>query len=104
MSEMTVSEAGRRGGNEVKKRYGVAFYAKIGQLGGEAIAKVPGHHGRIGKLGGEAVKAKRGAEYYAEIGRKGGAATRKRGSEYYARIGKVGGARKYGRGGAQGMQ
>lgn len=32
---MTVQEAGRKGGNTVKEKYGPEFYSKIGQKGGE---------------------------------------------------------------------
>ena len=47
-------EAGRKGGETVKNRYGATFYQNIG------------------KKGGETVKRERGTEFYAEIGRKGG--------------------------------
>ena len=47
-------EAGRKGGETVKNRYGAGFYQDIG------------------KKGGETVKRERGPEFYAEIGRKGG--------------------------------
>ncbi len=47
-------EAGRKGGETVKHRYGPSFYQSIG------------------KKGGETVKRERGTEFYAEIGRKGG--------------------------------
>jgi len=47
-------EAGRKGGETVKSRYGPTFYQSIG------------------KKGGETVKRERGTEFYAEIGRKGG--------------------------------
>ena len=47
-------EAGRRGGEAVKKKYGSSFYRQIG------------------KKGGEAVKRERGSGFYAEIGRRGG--------------------------------
>lgn len=47
-------EAGRKGGETVKSRYGNTFYQSIG------------------KKGGETVKRERGTEFYAEIGRKGG--------------------------------
>jgi uncharacterized protein len=33
--QMTVQEAGRKGGNTVKDKYGPEFYSKIGQKGGE---------------------------------------------------------------------
>src|SRR5580704_3752444 len=47
-------EAGKKGGETVKTRYGHDFYQSIG------------------KKGGETVKRERGADFYAEIGRKGG--------------------------------
>jgi len=47
-------EAGRKGGETVKSRYGASFYQSIG------------------KKGGETVKRERGTEFYAEIGRRGG--------------------------------
>jgi len=47
-------EAGRKGGETVKSKYGASFYQKIG------------------KAGGETVKRERGTAFYAEIGRKGG--------------------------------
>ena len=47
-------EAGRKGGETVKNKYGAAFYQSIG------------------KKGGETVKRERGTEFYAEIGRRGG--------------------------------
>lgn len=52
--ELTVKEAGRRGGEAVKKKYGAEFYAQIGRLGGERT------------------KQKYGVEFYAEIGKRGG--------------------------------
>ena len=47
-------EAGRRGGEAVKSKYGASFYR------------------RIGRKGGERVKLERGSVFYAEIGRRGG--------------------------------
>lgn len=47
-------EAGRKGGEIVKQRYGPSFYQEIGRKGGEMVKK------------------SRGADFYAEIGRKGG--------------------------------
>ena len=47
-------EAGRKGGEAVKKKYGPNFYRQIG------------------KKGGETVKQERGPEFYSEIGRRGG--------------------------------
>lgn len=36
-SQMTVQEAGRKGGETVKEKYGPEFYAQIGQKGGEKV-------------------------------------------------------------------
>ena len=51
---MSVSEAGRKGGQTVRDKYGHSFYEEIG------------------KKGGDAVKAERGTPFYEEIGKKGG--------------------------------
>ncbi|MEP0825571.1 MAG: hypothetical protein HRF40_08805 [Nitrososphaera sp.] len=71
-----LSEAGRRGGEVVKERYGSDFYREIGEKGGGAVKERYGteFYSEIGKRGGETVKQERGAEYYSAIGRKGGEA------------------------------
>ncbi|GAC1354710.1 MAG: hypothetical protein NVSMB31_15000 [Vulcanimicrobiaceae bacterium] len=51
---MTVKEAGKRGGDRVKAKYGSEFYEAIGRKGGEAT------------------KEKYGPSFYEEIGQKGG--------------------------------
>src|SRR6266853_2060696 len=51
---MSVSEAGRKGGQTVRDKYGHSFYEEIGRKGGEAV------------------KAERGTPFYEEIGKKGG--------------------------------
>ncbi len=51
---MTVSEAGKKGGETVARERGREFYEEIGRKGGETV------------------KAERGREFYEEIGRKGG--------------------------------
>src|SRR6185503_15478816 len=51
---MSVSEAGRKGGQTVRDKYGAGFYEQIGRKGGEAV------------------KAERGTPFYEEIGKKGG--------------------------------
>lgn len=56
---MTLSEAGRKGGEKVKKERGLGFYAEIGRKGGRRVAE------------------SHGPEFYAEIGRKGGEARRR---------------------------
>ncbi len=52
--EMSVREAGRKGGQTTKSKYGSKFYEEIGRKGGLATARTHGH------------------EFYEEIGRKGG--------------------------------
>ena len=56
--EMSVREAGRKGGEKggqtTKERYGTPFYKEIGRKGGETVRNERGH------------------EFYEEIGRKGG--------------------------------
>src|SRR6266566_709318 len=79
---MTVSEAGRKGGERVRDERGVEFYQEIGRKGGELG----------GRKGGEAVKAERGHEFYEQIGKKGGESVRAaRGPEFYSQIGHKGG-------------
>jgi general stress protein YciG len=71
-----LSEAGRRGGEVVKERYGAEFYREIGEKGGGAVKERYGaeFYSEIGKRGGDTVKQERGPEYYSTIGRKGGEA------------------------------
>lgn len=51
---MSVREAGRKGGNKVKEKYGPEFYSEIGHKGGETVLR------------------ERGPEFFSEIGHKGG--------------------------------
>ena len=51
---MSVSEAGRKGGQTVRDKYGHSFYEEIGRKGGETV------------------KAERGRSFYEQIGKKGG--------------------------------
>jgi uncharacterized protein len=72
--EMSVIEAGRRGGKECAARHGSAFYEAIG------------------KKGGETTRARHGSEFYARQGKKGGTATAaKHGQDHFERIGRLGG-------------
>ena len=57
-AKMSRAEAGRKGGETTKKRYGPDFYSKIGSVGG--------------KKGGQTTKKRYGTEFYQKIGRKGG--------------------------------
>ena len=55
---MTVGEAGRKGGATTRERYGHEFYEEIGKKGGQK--------------GGQTTFKRYGAQFYEEIGRKGG--------------------------------
>ena len=57
-TEMTVREAGHKGGSTTKQRYGEGFYEEIGRKGG--------------KRGGETTKERYGGSFYEDIGHKGG--------------------------------
>jgi|GEM_PF-595415 len=90
---LSVQEAGRKGGNAVKRMYGEEHYARIGRIGGSIIAaRGPEYFSRIGKMGGEAVRDKYGPDFFSDIGKKGGEMVKsKNGPEYFSRIGKMGG-------------
>ncbi len=60
--KMTVSEAGRKGGETTAKKYGREFYEEIGEKGGKIG----------GPKGGQTTKRKYGHGFYEEIGHKGG--------------------------------
>ena len=51
---MSVREAGRKGGKTTRQRYGSEFYQEIGQKGGKAVSERYSH------------------EHFQTIGRKGG--------------------------------
>ncbi|MEB3185830.1 MAG: hypothetical protein VKP72_00150 [bacterium] len=59
--EISMREAGRRGGNRVRERYGTEHFARIGAIGGQ--------HG--GRKGGLATAARHGRSHFQEIGRRG---------------------------------
>jgi general stress protein YciG len=74
--EISVREAGRRGGTALKAKYGSEHFRKLGAKGGKTTRERFGH------------------EHFVEIGAKGGAARLKEeGVEYYAEIGAIGGAK-----------
>lgn len=56
--EMTVREAGRKGGRATKARHGPEFYQTIGRKGGETTKSRHGPHfyEKIGRKGGQRVK------------------------------------------------
>ena len=57
--EMSVREAGKKGGDTVRDRYGSGFYEEIGRKGGQAT------------------RERHGAEFYEAIGQKGGQKVKK---------------------------
>jgi general stress protein YciG len=56
--KMTRAEAGRKGGQSTKQRYGGEHFGRIGRIGG--------------KKGGETTKRRYGSEFYQKIGKIGG--------------------------------
>jgi len=77
--EMSVREAGKKGGDTVRNRYGSGFYEEIGRKGGEATRERhgAGFYEAIGQKGGKVVKEKYGADFYEQIGHKGGQKVKK---------------------------
>jgi general stress protein YciG len=55
--DMTVQQAGRRGGETTAKKYGRGFYEQIGRKGGDLVAKKYSHEHfeEIGRMGGQKV-------------------------------------------------
>ncbi len=73
------AEAGRKGGQTTRDRYGNDHYSAIGKKGGRALAqRGPEFFAGIGKAGGLATKAKHGSEFFSAIGKKGGTTRRVR--------------------------
>ena len=56
--KMTVSQAGKKGGQRTAETHGHGFYEEIGKKGG--------------RKGGETTAGRYGHEFYEEIGHKGG--------------------------------
>ena len=77
--EMSVREAGKKGGDTVRDRYGSGFYEQIGRKGGQATRERHGaeFYEAIGQKGGKVVKEKYGADFYEQIGHKGGQKVKK---------------------------
>jgi len=77
-SGMSVREAGQKGGETVKQKYGPEFYEQIGRKGGLATKQAHGHEfyeqigKKGGKKGGEATRDRYGPDFYERIGQKGG--------------------------------
>jgi general stress protein YciG len=76
--EMSVREAGQKGGEIVKKKYGSEFYKTIGRKGGKATMEIYGQafYETIGKMGGkkggETTRDRYGPAFYHGIGHRGG--------------------------------
>ena len=70
--EMTVKEAGKKGGETTAATHGREFYEDIGHKGGEATAATHNHefYQEIGHMGGE-VGGKKGGERVRELAEKG---------------------------------
>ncbi|MHB8375038.1 MAG: KGG domain-containing protein [Vulcanimicrobiaceae bacterium] len=77
--DMSVREAGKKGGDTVRDRYGSEFYEEIGRKGGQATRDRHGSefYESIGQKGGRVVKEKYGSGFYEEIGHKGGQKVKK---------------------------
>jgi general stress protein YciG len=77
--EMSVREAGKKGGDTVRDRYGPAFYEEIGRKGGQTTRERHGaeFYEAIGQKGGQVVKEKYGPDFYEQIGHKGGQKVKK---------------------------
>jgi uncharacterized protein len=75
---MSVREAGQKGGEIVKSKYGPEYYKTIGRKGGQATRAAHGHAfyeaigKKGGKKGGEATRDRYGAAFYEDIGHRGG--------------------------------
>ncbi len=90
--EMSVREAGKKGGNTVRDRYGSGFYEEIGRKGGQVTRERHGaeFYETIGQKGGRVVKDKYGADFYEEIGHKGGQKVKRLVAEAKKRLSKDG--------------
>lgn len=91
---MSLQEAGRRGGEATKTRYGHDHYVTIGKKGGRTVKQRYGSdfYAEAGRKGGDMVKQKYGPAYYAQVGRKGGNTVKQKyGPDYYRQIGRKGG-------------
>ena len=65
---MTLAEAGRKGGEKVKRERGLDFYAEIGRKGGRRVAQDhgPSFYSEIGRKGGEARRQDAAPEHVEE--------------------------------------
>ena len=72
--EMSVKDAGRKGGEKTSQAHGKEFYENIGHKGGQKTSQAHGKdfYEDIGHKGGERTSRSHGKEFYQEIGHKGG--------------------------------
>lgn len=92
---MTVSQAGRLGGQATLKTYGRAHFVRLGKRSARLHPLPPEERRRRGKLGGDASRARLGIEHYEEIGRRGGESVLTHyGKDYYADIARLGVAKR----------
>jgi general stress protein YciG len=78
-AESATNAPAKHGGQAVRDKYGLDFFAQIGKRGGQTVKerRGPEFYAQIGRRGGESTKQKYGSDFYSEIGRKGGSTTRK---------------------------
>lgn len=93
VSEMTVREAGRRGGKATAEKYGADHFRALQERSAAKVAATdPDLYRRIGEKGGASTREHHGYEHYRAIGRAGGEKTKLLfGSEHYREAGRKGG-------------